>query len=333
MDTLQPPNTDARIHARSPGLDPASIAVAVVMPTYMRPDHAMKTLASLKAQRPDVPFAVVVVENHGAGREGAQAAAAFLAEGGLNGIVTVESRQGNCNAYNAGFALALDAFAHLTHVAIIDDDEVASPQWLAQLLAAARNSGADIIGGPQLPMFEDADGAKRFSRHPVFRSAHGSTGGAGLITSTGNCLIGAHVLRHMQPDFLDERFNFLGGGDTDFFTRCRGRGFTFHWCQEAEVHETVPSRRTERSWITARSVRNGLISALIQRKHTPGLWGRLKVMAKSLALLGASPFRSVLLAVQTGSLYNGSYHMMVAAGRVLAEFGYTIEQYRQPEKN
>jgi hypothetical protein len=25
--------------------------------------------------------------------------------------------------------------------------------------------------------------------------------------------------------------------------------------------------------------------------------------------------------------------MMVAAGRILAEFGYTIEQYRNPEKN
>jgi hypothetical protein len=99
------------------------------------------------------------------------------------------------------------------------------------------------------------------------------------------------------------------------------------------VVETVPARRTERSWITARSLRNGLISALIQRKHNPGFAGRLKVFAKSLALLAVSPLRSLLLWRETGSAYAGSYHMMIAAGRILAEFGYRIEQYRQPEKN
>jgi hypothetical protein len=143
----------------------------------------------------------------------------------------------------------------------------------------------------------------------------------------------ASVLKAMKPDWLDERFNFLGGGDTDFFTRCRAKGFRFHWAAEAVVHETVPARRTERSWITARSLRNGLISALIQRKHNPGFAGRMKVIAKTLALLLASPFRSLALWIRTGSFYAGSYHMMIAAGRILAEFGYTIEQYREPEKN
>jgi GT2 family glycosyltransferase len=182
-------------------------------------------------------------------------------------------------------------------------------------------------------VFEDAEGARRFAAHPVFRPAHGESGEAGLITSTGNCLISVEVLRAMEPDFLDERFNFLGGGDTDFFTRARALGFRFRWRKDAVVRETVPKRRTERSWITARSVRNGLISALIQRKHAPGTAGRIRVVGKSLALLAASPFRSLLLAARTGSFYIGAYHMMVAAGRILAEFGYTIEQYREPEKN
>jgi hypothetical protein len=57
------------------------------------------------------------------------------------------------------------------------------------------------------------------------------------------------------------------------------------------------------------------------------------VVAKSFALLAASPFRLPALWWKTGSFYIGCYHMMVAAGRILAEFGYTIEQYREPEKN
>jgi GT2 family glycosyltransferase len=318
--------------ARSPGLDDKSISVAVVVPTFKRPDHLRRTLASLTAQTTTAAFAVVVVENHAPGLEGARAAAAVLEEATRDGVVIVEPRQGNCNAYNAGFRFALETFPALTHVAIIDDDEIATPEWLERMLASAEE-GADVVGGPQIPVFEDPVGARRFAMHPVFRSAHGETGAAAMITSTGNCLISVDVLRTMAPDFLDERFNFLGGGDTDFFTRMRNKGFRFRWRQDAAVHETVPPRRTERSWITARSIRNGVISALIQRKHNPGWAGRLMVIGKSLALLAAAPLRSVVLAARTGSFYAGSYHLMVAAGRIMAEFGYTIEQYREPDKN
>jgi GT2 family glycosyltransferase len=313
--------------------DQSSVTVAVVIPTFKRPDHLERTLASVAGQSVHRTIAAVVVENHAAGSEGLAVAQRMFADGRARGIAVVEPRQGNCNAYNAGFAAAIDAFPDLTHVAIIDDDEIAASGWLEALHAAADSSGADIVGGPQVPVFDDPAGAARYSQHPVFQPAHGASGSAGLITSTGNCLMTVQVLQAMRPHWLDERFNFLGGGDTDFFTRCRAKGFRFHWAAEAVVRETVPARRTERSWVTARSLRNGLISALIQRKHNPGLAGRLKVMAKSLALLLASPIRSAILWARTGSFYIGSYHMMIAAGRILAEFGYTIEQYREPEKN
>jgi GT2 family glycosyltransferase len=280
-----------------------------------------------------VPFAVVVVENDAAGMEGVAAARSVLAEGELEGMIVVEERQGNCNAYNAGFNAALTMFPRLTHVAIIDDDEVAVPDWLALLHEACTTAGADIAGGPQKPQFEDVEGARLYGAHPVFRSAHDATGRTQLITSTGNCMISAYVLRHMRPHFLDERFNFLGGGDTDFFTRCRKEGFEFNWVQEAAVLETVPARRTERRWITARSLRNGIISSIVQRRQSPGPAGRAKVLAKSLALLAVSPFRSAILALQTGSAYIGAYHMLVAVGRLMAEFGLSVDQYREPDKN
>ncbi len=328
MNRTPPPVPESR-----PVYDPLRVTVAVVVPTFKRPEHLERTLASVAGQETSRVIAAVVVENHAAGGEGLAIAEQMIADHRAQGLVVVEPRQGNCNAYNAGFAAALQSFPNLTHVAIIDDDEIAVPTWLETLLIAATQSGADIVGGPQVPVFDDPAGATRYMLHPVFQPAHAESGSAGLITSTGNCLIAVAVLRAMQPDWLDERFNFLGGGDTDFFTRCRARGFRFQWAAQAIVHETVPARRTERSWITARSLRNGLISALIQRKHNPGLSGRLGVLAKTLGLLAASPFRSLALWSKTGSFYAGSYHMMIAAGRILAEFGYTIEQYREPDKN
>jgi GT2 family glycosyltransferase len=314
-------------------LDRGAVQIAVLVPTFKRPEQLAKTLNSLGAQTTRTPYAVVVVENNAPGCEGARAAAAAFVAGDVTGLAIVEPRQGNCNAYNTGFRRALAEFPNLSFVAIIDDDETADPVWLEMLEDSARSSGADIVGGPHLPVFQDQDGERRYGHHPVFWAAHHATGAVNMLTSTANCLIGANVLRRMEPHLLDERFNFLGGGDTDFFTRCRSQGFTFHWREEAVVREIVPSRRTERSWITARSVRNGIISTIIQRRQMPGFLGRLKVFAKSIALLSASPFRSVAFAVRTGSVFVGSYHMMVATGRILAEFGYTIEQYRNPEKN
>ena len=321
------------VFAMSSNLDVNAVQIAVVIPTFKRPDHLEKTLTSVANQKTIRRFAAVVVENHAADLAGARVAADMFSQGLASGICIVEPRQGNCNAYNAGFAAALATFPNLTHVAIIDDDEVAVPDWLELLASTAHVYSADCVGGPQRPVFDDVAGSALYAQHPVFRAAHRATGAAGLITSTGNCLIAVKVLKVIGRPWLDERFNFLGGGDTDFFTRCRGMGYTFHWAEEAAVAETVPARRTERSWITARSLRNGQISAIIQRKHNPGVLGHLKVIAKTLALCAASPLRSLALSWQTGSFYVGSYHMMIAAGRVMAEFGYTIEQYREPEKN
>jgi hypothetical protein len=137
----------------------------------------------------------------------------------------------------------------------------------------------------------------------------------------------------MGYPYLDEAFDYKGGGDTDFFTRARARGISFHWAQGALMTEAMPARRTEFSWIQARALRNGMISALIAHKADPSAIGRIKTVLKSLALLGASPVRGLADLVRTGSPLVGLYHAQVALGRIGAEFGLNIEQYRTPEKN
>jgi hypothetical protein len=306
--------------------------LVVILPTFQRPEHLQKTLLSLQEQDFVGPIAVIVIENHASGRAGAAVAAQWLAAG-HSGFALVENRQGNCFAYNAGFLAARRYYPDAGHIAIIDDDELASRNWLSGLLQAAKTHEADIVGGPQLPVFEDPVGASRFGNHPVFTPNHRASGPVDLVHSTGNVLIASHVIDAMGQPVLDERFNFSGGGDTDFFTRCAARGFRFAWNAEAPVLETVPARRSEKGWITSRSLRNGMLSALIQLRHSPGFAGRLKVLGKSLGLLAASPFRAFGLALKTGSAFAGSYHIFVAVGRLLAEFGYRNEQYRQPEKN
>ncbi|TIL53724.1 MAG: glycosyltransferase family 2 protein, partial [Mesorhizobium sp.] len=90
------------------------------------------------------------------------------------------------------------------------------------------------------------------------------------LYSSGNLLVGRNVLTAMGPPFLDLKFNFMGGGDSDFLSRAAQTGFVLGWCAEAQVHETVPARRIEADWIRARSLRNGVISTLVEKKKRAG---------------------------------------------------------------
>ncbi|MDP2121411.1 MAG: glycosyltransferase [Hoeflea sp.] len=319
-------------HARSAGLKPASVRVAVTLPTFRRPDHLIMTLDSLQAQGLGSETAIIVMENDAEGLEGARAAAEWLESSHVKVIVIVAHQRGNCHAYNAGWETALAEFPKLTHIAVIDDDEIAGPGWLSGLMKTAQKTGADLVGGPQVPVFADKalDG---WRRHPVFTPHYRDTGPVPILYSSGNVLISRPVLDIMPRPFLDPAFNFIGGGDSDFYRRAKARGFSFAWSAEAAVMETLMSRRAEFSWLNARSLRNGAISSILEKRQWPGMQGRVRTFAKSLALLAAAPWRGLRLGLQTGSAVIGLYHIQVALGRLMEEFGLVNEQYRNPESN
>lgn len=328
-----PSDGSVSIVGRSAGPAAETVEAVVTLPTFKRPEQVLETLASLKAQNTGRRFAVIVMENEAEARAGAKAALPLFERGDLAGMVIVAHERGNCSAYNAGWQTAIQHFPDFKHLLVIDDDEIADPDWLERMCKAAETLGADIVGGPQVPVFADPAHAK-WAQHPVFAPPYRETGRVPALYSSGNLLVGRNVLTAMGPPFLDLKFNFMGGGDSDFLSRSAQRGFVLGWCAEAKVQETVPARRVEADWIRARSLRNGVISTLVERKKRAGTpFAGTKVFLKSLALLAVSPFRGVIRLARTGSPATALYPVHVALGRVLAEFGYANEQYRQPEKN
>jgi hypothetical protein len=320
------------IVAQSPQAALASVESVVCVPTFKRPEMLEATLRSLAAQTGGHDFAIVVVENEGLERAGAARAAALLEAGLFKGLVIVEPRQGNCKAYNAAWRCALTRFPVLRQVLGIDDDEQAEPGWLDAFLRAAKDAPAELFGGSVTPRFEDASRAW-LAAHPVFRSHYGVSGPVPILYSSANYLIRREVLERLGFPFLDERFDYTGGGDSDFFARARAAGFRFWWVHEASQTETMPARRSETGWITARALRNGALSAQIERRAAPGLAGRLRVLAKSLALLAAALPRGLALGWRTRSVLIGLYHAQIAIGRLQSEWAGPSEQYRTPDKN
>ncbi len=320
-----------RIEARSP--DAGSAECVVVLPTFRRPEHLARTLDSLAAQRTRRRFAVVVVENDAAGLAGLEAARSTFETGRLPGLAIVAEARGNCHAYNAGWATGLAQYPDAGFLAAIDDDECAAADWLENLLRTAEETGADCVGGPQVPVFAGGNRTEPLARHPVFTPHYDRTGPVPILYSSGNVAIRRRVFEAMGEPFLDPVFNFTGGGDSDFYARAKRRGFRFAWCQNAPVFESTPERRTEFSWLQARSLRNGALSSILEHRADASLRGRLRTLAKSAALLLAAPARSLVLGLRTRSAVIGLYPMNVAVGRFLAEIGRVNEQYRRPEQN
>jgi GT2 family glycosyltransferase len=314
-----------RLVAASADLDPASVEIAVCVPTFRRPDHLRLTLASLAAQETGRRVGIVVVENDAVAAAGAAVAAELIATGAIRGLCVVEPSPGNCRAINAAFGTARAAFPNARYFLMIDDDEVATPQWLERMVAAAEASGADIVGGPVLPRLAPGM-SPRLARHPAFRPAHSRSRAVPIIYGSGNCLISRSVFERLaEPDF-DLRFNFLGGGDTDFFVRCRALGMRFWWANEALIHETVPPVRTTTRWLLMRAIRTGAINHRIERKLARSAGDRLRLAGKTLVWL---PAGLVLALARFAAGEPGALHPFLGAvGRLLAALGVDLEPYR-----
>ena len=310
----------------SPALDP-TIGIVVCVPCFRRPDHLRKTLQSLVEQRTGRRFAVVMVENDASACGSVPVASEFLQSGKMPGLCVVEPRQGNCQAINAAFETAQAIFPNATDFLMIDDDEIASPDWLEQMVQAAEATGADLVGGPVLQLFND-DSKRGLQRHPAFRPAYDTSGPVPIIYGCGNCLIRRAVFEKLGNPAFDLRFNFLGGGDVDFFTRCRRIGMTFYWVAEAVIVETVPDVRTRPSWIALRGLRIGAINYRVQRKVAETRWSRIRLGAKVLALLPLSVFRAFRLFLTEWKPLIALHPMIVAAGGLLAAVGIEPQPYK-----
>jgi GT2 family glycosyltransferase len=320
------PAVSRAVAAMSAELD-SGIETVVCIPCFRRPAYLQRTLESLGRQRTSRRFAVVMVENDAARSESVPVATEFLNEGRFPGLCVVEPQQGNCHAINAAFETALQAFPAATSFLMIDDDEIASPNWLERMVSAAEKTGAEIIGGPVTPEFDDAR-KRGLQRHPAFAPAYDISGPVPVIYGCGNCLIRRRVFTRLGLPAFDVRFNFLGGGDTDFFYRCRRLGMQFHWVAEAAISETVPRSRTNLKWLVMRGLRIGAINYHVQRKATPTALLQARLTLKLLAALPLSLVYAGRAALIERERTIAMHPVNVAIGSVLAAFGIEPQQYK-----
>lgn len=329
---MTPNGQDISIYFQNELENRADIDLVVVVPTLRSPDHLVKTLKTIVSQRPDVPLATLVVANGGEHQAGADAAKAFFLSHPSDSAVIVCRQHGRCHALNAGLSQALELYPNLHAIAVIGDDEVAAPEWLDGLMAVQEAYRADIVGGPQLPVFEHPQ-ELRWKRHPVFAPPYEVSGLVPMLYSASNILVTRAVLDGMPQPFLDPAVDIAGGCAVDLFHRCKTAGFSFAWAADAWVTQTVPEHHATAAWVRAASLRRGTVSAYLARRRDPTRVGRLKRLGTSLALMTTSLPRGVKLWAETGLAFAALHYFHVARGRVTAEVGLVGQGDRKPDQS
>ncbi|WP_185983301.1 glycosyltransferase [Aureimonas mangrovi] len=260
--------------------DTTTITICVC--TFRRP-HLAETLASLARLRLPGGAAVdvVVADND---REPSAKPVVDAARAGLPFELTY------VHAPGANISIArnacLDA-ARGRFVAFIDDDEIASPDWLAALLAKARETKATAVLGPVHALYEND--APRWMREGDFHSTFPVWVKGEIVTGyTCNVLI-----NRAAPDVDALRFDLAlgrsGGEDTAFFDRLHKGGGRIAYAESALLEEGVPPGRARFSWLAKRRFRMGQTHGLLLREAGRGRPAEIAVASgKALACVAMS---------------------------------------------
>ncbi|RWC31884.1 glycosyltransferase family 2 protein [Mesorhizobium sp.] len=280
--------------------------------TFRRPELA-DTLRSLDAMHLPAGFdiSIIVADN-----DDTPTARDLVAA--LSRELTVPIHYRHAPARNISIArnACLDA-STADFVAFIDDDETATPSWLAELVAMAQRSGAAAVLGPVRARYRpDApDWMRRGDFHstlPVWVRGEIQTG------YTCNVL-----LRAGSDSLRGRRFSLArgqtGGEDTEFFDQMHKAGGRIAFAPEAWIDEVVPRSRAAFDWLGRRRFRVGQTHGHLLGSSTSGIG-----LVKQVGLASAKAiycFASVLPVVispvrRNRSVLRGIMHVGVVSGLV-----------------
>lgn len=262
----------------------AEVTASIVIPTFNRHLAVARALASAIAQR--VPaaaaFEIVVIDNS-PDANARDVIAPIAAASPVPVRYLSEPHPGVATARNAGVAQARGRW-----IAFLDDDEEASEEWLANLLAVAEETQADAVFGPVVARAEEGGDigpfGKFFSRRMAFASNTDITARAPYLGTNNSLFDRARCFPEGAP--FETGLDQSGGEDSLLLRRLVLAGRRFAWAADASVTEWVPPRRLTWAYVRKRKFLSGQIRSFV---HTMAEPSKLHNIAKWMAV-GAVQF-------------------------------------------
>ncbi len=253
--------------------------ISVVIPTRRRPDSLVRAARSVFRQL-DVSLAtleLIVVDND-PDASAKDVARRLKAEAPFPLVYVHKPEPGVAGARNAGLAAASGPM-----IAFLDDDEEASPGWLAALTAVQARFDADVVFGPVRGRAPDG-----VDRHrDYFEGFFSRIGPAEAQVldghyGCGDSLIRRAALPHPTAPFALSR-NHIGGEDDLLFQQMRAAGRSFAWAPEAWVWEHPEPTRVTLGYALRRAFAYGQGPTFACVTSTPPDWtGAVRWMAVGL---------------------------------------------------
>lgn len=306
--------------------------IAVSVCTYRRNHGLAALLASLDRQRfrqlRDGEVCLIVVDNS------PEAGAAELCarwRGRFPIRFVHEPRKGLAFARNGCLDAAREIGA--THIAFIDDDEMAAPCWLEALLYRMGETGAEAALGPVSPVFEAPPPwwlpVEAFHKRAPLRNGFAREG------YTCNALVSMAALARFGLRF-DQRFNETGGEDTALFGRLIAGGGRIAWAADAHVYEVVPRSRMRGAWLCRRWYRTGTNEVHLRERGDLFLLSRLLCAARGVSRIGFGAGRiAYALAFHSwrnpARLVASCYTACRGAGFIAAALGLSYREYNRSD--
>lgn len=296
--------------------------IVVAIPTFKRPAGLARLLGALENLETDKRVVVVVADNDAEGHAGYDFCRSICARYRWPLDPVIAEERGIAQVRNTLVARAL-GYPEAGAVAMIDDDEWPSPQWLNELMRVAAATGADVVEGSVL--FERArargwafDGASDMRR---------PTGRIAMLEGAGNLLIARGCLAKLERPWFDPAFALSGGEDRDFFERVKAAGGSFAWADEAVAFAAVPDRRMGLDWVMRRAYGIGNAEMRIFLKHRHEAWARLAEVAKIASALALSPLMALAFAARPQRSADALRRFCRNAGKLAALMGLHYNAY------
>lgn len=303
----------------------AVCGTVVAIPTFRRPDSLGRLLRAIA--RLATPVHVIVADNDPDRGDGI-ALVASLRDGGFPHTIEAIAvpDRGIAQVRNALVKQAI-ARPETAFIAMIDDDEWPSPDWLEGLLRVRAELGAHVVGGPVIRRFE----------HPVphylteannYGVGRYLSGPIELVDATSNVLFDASVFRETDGPWFDPAFALTGGEDKDFMLSLKLKGKVFAWADEAAIEEELPVSRCTEAWALKRAFSTGNSDMLINLKRRPPGFGPVSETVKVLGALGVAALNLSIFVANPAKRFEGKRLAARVGGKIAALMGHRHMEYR-----
>jgi succinoglycan biosynthesis protein ExoM len=302
--------------------------------TFRRPNDLSALLSTLTAILPTEieghHFSEIVVVDNDPAASASVVLQEWKRRASIGGVIIHTRNLGRANIADArNEVLRMAEELGYDDLVFLDDDEIPTAEWLAELVGTRMRSSAEMVFGPVIgitpPHAPPWVSTGRFFEYVYAPSEQAVTDGL-----SGNAMLDLHFVRERHLTF-DTTLGKSGGEDQRFFREASRQGALMFFSPKALVHETVPIERCSAKFLLRRYFRTGNALGLHSRD---GLKSAATCFAKGGFHVATGGFTMLLHALRRDSVRfrREQFRAARGAGMLLGVIGGRYEFYSTGRK-